>query len=89
MPPLPSKPRPVIIEKWLPYKTTTERPILYQRTENNQQIRPAQRNLILQYDPPHVHIKKFKILVVFVLILKSIKHNMVLLFDVQKVFEEF
>jgi hypothetical protein len=58
IPPLPAKPRPVIIEKWLPYKTTTERPILYQRAEKTQQIRPIQRNLILQYDPPRVQIKQ-------------------------------
>jgi hypothetical protein len=58
MPPLPAKPRPVIIEKWLPYKKTTERPVLYQRTEKTQQNQPIQRNLILQYEPPRVQIKQ-------------------------------
>ncbi|CAF5062362.1 unnamed protein product, partial [Rotaria socialis] len=37
--PLPAKPRPVIIEKWLPYKEAKERRVLYQRM---QQTRPAQ-----------------------------------------------
>ncbi len=58
MPPLPAKPRPVIIEKWLPYRQAPERPILYQRAENPKQIRPTQRNLILQYDQPRVQIKQ-------------------------------
>ncbi|CAF0829720.1 unnamed protein product [Rotaria sordida] len=55
LPPLPAKPRPVIIEKWLPYKTTKERRVLFQRTE---QIRPIQRNLILQYESPRIKIQQ-------------------------------
>lgn len=58
MPSLPAKPRPVIIEKWLPYRQTKERPILYERAEKLVQNRPLQRNLILEYDPPRVHIKQ-------------------------------
>lgn len=58
MPPLPAKPRPVIIEKWLPYRQSRERPVLYQRAEKLEQNPPIQRNLILQYDPPRVHIKQ-------------------------------
>ncbi|CAF1108222.1 unnamed protein product [Rotaria sp. Silwood1] len=53
--PFPAKPRPVIIEKWLPYKATIERRVLYQRTE---QIQPIQHNLILQYEQPRVKIKQ-------------------------------
>lgn len=58
MPPLPAKPRPVIIEKWLPYKKAAERPVLYQRAQKIEQTRPLQRNLILQYEPPRVQIKQ-------------------------------
>lgn len=58
MPPLPAKPRPLIIEKWLPYKSPPERPILYERAEHVEQPRPAQRNLILQYEPAHVRIEQ-------------------------------
>jgi hypothetical protein len=58
MPPLPAKPRPVIIEKWLPYRQAAERPVLYQRTEKTESNRPMQRNLILQYDQPRVQIKQ-------------------------------
>jgi hypothetical protein len=58
MPPLPAKPRPVIIEKWLPYKKATERPVLYQRAERTEVNRPIQRNVILQYEPPRVQIKQ-------------------------------
>lgn len=58
IPPLPAKPRPVIIEKWLPYKKPSERPILYQRAEKTEQLRPQQRNLILQYEPARVKIKQ-------------------------------
>jgi len=58
MPPLPAKPRPVIIEKWLPYRQTGERPVLYQRAEQTEQNRSLQRNLILQYDQPRVQIKQ-------------------------------
>ncbi|CAF3679150.1 unnamed protein product [Adineta steineri] len=57
-PPLPPKPRPVIIEKWLPYKASPERPILYQRAEKTEQSRQPPRNVILQYEPPRVHIKQ-------------------------------
>ncbi|CAF1677242.1 unnamed protein product [Adineta ricciae] len=57
-PPLPAKPRPVIIEKWLPYKATPQRPILYQRAEDVDRNRCPQRNVIVQYDPPRVHVKQ-------------------------------
>ncbi|CAM4940937.1 unnamed protein product [Rotaria socialis] len=53
--PLPAKPRPVIIEKWLPYKEAKERRVLYQRM---QQTRPAQHNLIFRCEPPQVKIKQ-------------------------------
>ncbi|CAF4441237.1 unnamed protein product [Rotaria magnacalcarata] len=54
-PPLPAKPRPLIIEKWLPYKKAKERRVLYQRME---QTRPAQHNLIFRREPPQVKIKQ-------------------------------
>ena len=58
MPPLPAKPRPVIIEKWLPYKTPAERPVIYERAEQSEQARSPQRNLILQYEPARVRIEQ-------------------------------
>ncbi len=58
VPPLPAKPRSVIIEKWLPYKTLPERPILYERAEQQQPTRSTQRNVILQYEPAHVRVEQ-------------------------------
>jgi len=58
MPALPPKPRPVIIEKWLPYKTPPERPILYERAEQFESNRSTQRNVILQYEPANVRVEQ-------------------------------
>jgi hypothetical protein len=58
MPALPPKPRPVIIEKWLPYKTQPERPILYERAEQFESNRSTQRNVILQYEPANVRVEQ-------------------------------
>jgi hypothetical protein len=58
MPPLPAKPRPVIIEKWLPYKTPAQRPIVYERAEQSEQTRSTQHNVILQYQPARVRIEQ-------------------------------
>ncbi len=58
IPPLPAKPRPVIIEKWLPYKTPAERPILYERAGQSEHTHSTQRNVILQYEPAHVRIEQ-------------------------------
>ena len=58
IPPLPAKPRPVIIEKWLPYKPPAERPILYERADPVEVNRPTQRNLILQYEPARVRVEQ-------------------------------
>lgn len=57
-PVLPAKPRPVIIEKWLPYKPAAERPVIYERAEQVNPCQTAQRNVILQYDPPRVRIEQ-------------------------------
>ncbi len=48
----------MIIEKWLPYKTPAERPILYERAQQSEQNRSQQRNVILQYEPAHVRIEQ-------------------------------
>jgi len=58
MPPLPAKPRPVIIEKWLPYKKPPERQVLYERAEQTEPNRAAQHNVILQYESPRVRIEQ-------------------------------
>ena len=58
IPPLPAKPRPVIIEKWLPYKTPAERPVVYERAEQREQNLSPQRNVILQYEPARVRIEQ-------------------------------
>lgn len=58
-PPLPTKPRPIIIEKWLPYKAKKERPVLYQRTTNTEIIHPnVHRNVILEYKPADIKVKQ-------------------------------
>lgn len=49
------KPRPIIMEKRLPYKITNDRRVLYQRIEPT---RPVQRNLIVQYRSPQIKIKQ-------------------------------
>lgn len=58
IPPLPAKPRPVIIEKWLPYKAPPERPVLYERAEQVERNHSPQRNVILQYEPARVRIEQ-------------------------------
>ncbi|UJR15481.1 hypothetical protein I4U23_002424 [Adineta vaga] len=58
LPPLPAKPRPLIIEKWLPYKQPPERPVIYERAEQTEQIQAPQRNVILQYEPARVRIEQ-------------------------------
>ncbi|CAF1386344.1 unnamed protein product [Rotaria sordida] len=58
IPPLPAKPRPVIIEKWLPYKTPPERAVIYERAQQSEQIRQIPRNVILQYDQAKVRIEQ-------------------------------
>lgn len=59
MPALPAKPRPVIIEKWLPYKTPPERPVIYERAEQTRDTtNSSQRNVILQYEPARVRVEQ-------------------------------
>jgi hypothetical protein len=55
---LPAKPRPVIIEKWLPYKPPPKQPVVYERAQQNNQTRQSRRNVILQYEPPRVRVEQ-------------------------------
>lgn len=48
----------MIIEKWLPYKSPPERPVLYERAERVEAARAPQRNVILQYEPAKVRVEQ-------------------------------
>jgi len=55
--PLPSKPQSVIIERWLPYRDQKRR-VIFQRNMVPDPVIPAPRNVIVQWEPPSVVIKK-------------------------------
>lgn len=55
--PLPSKPQSVIIERWLPYRDQKRR-VIFQRNTVPDPIIQVPRNVIVQWEPPAVVIKK-------------------------------
>lgn len=62
-PPLPSKPQSVIIERWLPYRQIKRR-VIYVKASSNpankdgSAVMVKPKNIIIQWEPPRVHIKK-------------------------------
>ena len=57
LPPLPKKPQPIIIEKWLPYETQ-KRAVKFVREENVVGEPVAQKNKVILWDSPKVAIEK-------------------------------
>ena len=59
LPQIPCKPQSIIIERWLPYKQIKRRVIYTKVNDENDEIVPVkQKNIIVQWDPPKVEIKK-------------------------------
>ncbi|RNA41359.1 hypothetical protein BpHYR1_043584 [Brachionus plicatilis] len=54
---LPSKPQSVVIERWLPYSQVKRR-VIYQRSEQPDAVNVKPRNVIIQWQAPHVHVNK-------------------------------
>ncbi|CAF1014082.1 unnamed protein product, partial [Didymodactylos carnosus] len=54
LPPPPPKPRHVIYEKWLPYEDTKERPVIVERAQPAEILRPP-KNVIIEYERPKAH----------------------------------
>jgi len=57
LPALPPKPQAVLIERWLPYSQVKRRVIFNKAAENDPLI-VKPRNIIVQWEAPHVQIKK-------------------------------
>lgn len=55
--PLPSKPQSVIIERWLPYRDLKRR-VIFQRQTEADPVVPRPRNVIVQWEPPQVVVRK-------------------------------
>jgi hypothetical protein len=55
--PLPSKPQSVIIERWLPYSEVKRR-VIFQRSCEPDAVACKPRNVIVQWEAPHVDVKK-------------------------------
>jgi hypothetical protein len=55
--PIPSKPQSVIIERWLPYKKVKRR-VIYQKSSETNECLDKPRNVIVQWEPPKVSLKK-------------------------------
>lgn len=54
---IPTKPQSVIVERWLPYPTQ-KRKVIYNKTNKPDSIVLKPKNLIIQWEPPQVHVKK-------------------------------
>ena len=46
LPPLPAKPRDIIIERWIPYEAMQKRQVIVQRAEESK-ANPPPRNVII------------------------------------------
>lgn len=57
LPPIPSKPQSIIIERWLPYKPL-KRKVIFQRAGENDPVLVKSKNLIVQWEKPNVTVKK-------------------------------
>lgn len=55
--PLPSKPQSVLVERWLPYSQVKRR-VIFQRSAQAEAVVIKPRNVIVQWAPPKVVIKK-------------------------------
>ena len=55
--PLPPKPQSIMIERWLPYKETKRR-VIFQKANKPDPIIYKPKNIIIQWEAPHVTIKK-------------------------------
>lgn len=58
LPQLPCKPQSIIIERWLPYKQIKRKVIYAKSNENNDSLVVKPKNIIVQWEPPKVEIKK-------------------------------
>jgi hypothetical protein len=58
LPPLPSRPQAIIIERWLPYKQQKRRVIFTGLKESENLVQKKERNIIIQWEPPEIKIKK-------------------------------
>ncbi|RNA41671.1 hypothetical protein BpHYR1_052784 [Brachionus plicatilis] len=54
---VPAKPQSVIIERWLPYRSQ-KRKVIFNKTNHSDSVVIKPRNMIVQWEPPQVHIKK-------------------------------
>lgn len=57
LPPLPNKPQSIVIERWLPFKIQ-KRKVIFQRNNEPEPVVQKPRNVIIQWEPPQVTIKK-------------------------------
>jgi hypothetical protein len=54
---MPSKPQSVIIERWLPYRQVKRR-VIYVKANEKESVVCKPKNVIIQWEPPKVQIKK-------------------------------
>lgn len=54
---IPAKPQSVIIERWLPYPSQ-KRKVIFNKTNQSDVMVIKPKNMIIQWDPPQVHVKK-------------------------------
>jgi len=57
LPPLPCRPAPVILERWLAYNQP-KRKVFLQRPESENPIYQKSKNVIVQWEQPKVKIKQ-------------------------------
>lgn len=57
LPPMPAKPQSVLVERWLPYAQAKRR-VIYNRANQRDPVVMKPRNVIIQWEPPKVSIKK-------------------------------
>ena len=54
---IPTKPQSVIVERWLPYPIQ-KRKVIFNKINNQDSVVLKPKNMIIQWEPPQVHVKK-------------------------------
>jgi hypothetical protein len=59
LPKMPPKPQPIYVERWIPVREQKKRKVIFKKSTNdNDQVIENPRNLIIQWEPPQIEIKK-------------------------------
>lgn len=62
--PIPSKPQAIIVERWLPF-SKPKRKVIYQQVAQQDPVFVKPKNVIVQWEPPSVVIKKEGFIYIF------------------------